>query len=107
MILILAEDNHELREGTSGEVSFRSVDLVDGVDPVDAVLGWIESEPVERIVIPYPIAENLNPFALARRLRKIHGPPVVLAGDMRLDIQFWAERNGCEVARSVEDAIGQ
>lgn len=76
-------------------------------ESIEAVLGWIESEPVEKIVIPYPANEGINPFALARRLRAIHGPPVVLAGELRLDTQFWAERNGCEVARSVEDAIGQ
>ena len=101
MILVLTEDNPDLREAAEGEVSFRSI------DSIDTVLGWVESEPIERIVIPYPATPNINPFSLARRLRKIHGPPVVLAGELRLDTQFWAERNGCEVARSVKDAIGQ
>lgn len=91
MILVLADN----------QVSHRAA------ESIDTVLGWIESEPVERIVIPYPVDEAVNPFSLARHIRAIHGPPVVLAGDIRLDTQFWAERNGCEVARSVEDAIGQ
>ncbi|MFC1655026.1 hypothetical protein ACFL2F_04395 [Myxococcota bacterium] len=101
MILVLAENKHDLRGVAEGEVSFRNAECV------EAVLGWVESEPIERIVVPYPTDPNINPFSLARRLRKIHGPPVVLAGELRLDTQFWAERNGCEVARSVEDAIGQ
>lgn len=91
MILVLADKKVSHRDAES----------------VDAVLEWIESEPVEKIVIPFPASESINPFALARRLKAIHGPPVVLAGELRLDTQFWAERNGCEVARSVEDAIGQ
>ena len=91
MILVLADN----------QVSHRTA------ESVDTVLGWIESEPVEKIIIPYPADEAVNPFSLARRIRAIHGPPVVLAGELRLDTQFWAERNGCEVARSVEDAIGQ
>lgn len=101
MILVLGEDSPKLREVAGSEISFRNA------DSVDAVLGWTESEPVESIVIPYPPTNTLNPFSLARRLRRIHGPPLVLAGDLRLDTQFWAERNGCEVARSVEDAIRQ
>ena len=91
MILVLADN----------QVSHRAA------GSIEAVLGWIESEPVEKIVIPCPADEGINPFSLARRLRAIHGPPVVLAGDLRLDTQFWAERNGCEVARSVEDVIGK
>lgn len=91
MILVLADK----------QVSHRDA------ENVDTVLEWIESEPVEKIVIPYPAIEPVNPFALARRLKAIHGPPVVLAGELRLDTQFWAERNGCEVARSVKDAIGK
>lgn len=91
MILILADN----------QVSHRAA------EGIDAVLAWIESEPVEKIVIPYPADEAVNPFSLARRIKAIHGPPVVLAGELRLDTQFWAERNGCEVARSVEDAIGK
>jgi hypothetical protein len=91
LILVLADNQVSHRDAES----------------IDAVLEWIESEPVEKIVIPFPVDEALNPFSLARRLRAIHGPPVVLAGELRLDTQFWAERNGCEVARSVEDAIGQ
>jgi hypothetical protein len=91
LILVLADN----------QVSHRAA------ESIDDVLEWIESEPVERIVIPYPADEAVNPFALARRLKTIHGPPVVLVGEIRLDTQFWAERNGCEVARSVKDAIGQ
>jgi hypothetical protein len=101
LILVLAEDNPDLREAAASEISFRRA------DSMETVLGWVESEPIERIVVPYPATDNLNPFSLARRLGKIHGPPVVLAGELRLDTQFWAERNGCEVARSVKDAIGQ
>ena len=101
MILVLAENKPDLRGVAEDEVSFRNA------EHVDSVLGWVESESIERLVIPYPATPNINPFSLARRLRKIHGPPVVLAGELRLDTQFWAERNGCEVARSVKDAIGQ
>jgi hypothetical protein len=99
LILILGEENPDLHETAAGEISFRKA------DSIDTVLGWIESEPIERVVVPYPPKNNFNPFSLARRLKRIHGPPMVLAGELRLDTQFWAERNGCEVARSVEDAI--
>ncbi len=101
MILVLGEENPDLRETAESGISFRKA------DSVDTVLGWIESEPIECVVVPYPPKDNLNPFSLARRLKRIHGPPLVLAGELRLDTQFWAERNGCEVARSVEDAIGK
>ena len=101
MILVLTENKPDLRGVTKDEVSFRNAECV------DAVLGWVESEPIERIVVPCSPTPSINPFSLARRLREIHGPPVVLAGELRLDTQFWAERNGCEVARSVKDAIGQ
>lgn len=70
-----------------------------------AILDRIAAEPVDRVVVTWP-AGAVNPFALARTLRRRHGPPVVLAGSLRPDTRFWAERNGCQLSESVEANLG-
>ncbi len=74
---------------------------------VQTVLGWTATESFERIVIPWPCpgCPGFNLFSLARKLRRSGGPPVVLAGELRPDTRFWAERNGCLVADGTRAAL--
>lgn len=71
---------------------------------LDEVLGWIDGDEFERVVIHWP-TPGFNPFALARRLKTAGGPQVILAGQMRPETRFWAERNGCLLATDPADAL--
>jgi len=70
----------------------------------DVVIGWIQEETFERIIVPFP-CQPLNPFSLARRLKWMQGPPLVLTGELRTDTIFWAERNGCSWANGLKNAL--
>lgn len=72
---------------------------------IQDVIDRVEAHPVDRVVLPWPPGE-VNPFALARTLRLRHGPPVTLAGRLRPDTRFWAERNGCQVIDDLETCPG-
>ncbi|MBW2703348.1 MAG: hypothetical protein JRF33_21225 [Deltaproteobacteria bacterium] len=71
---------------------------------VDTVLEALKAQPYERIVVD-GLDAGINPFDLARRLREYDAPPLVLAGELRDDQRFWAERNGCHRANDLDEAL--
>jgi hypothetical protein len=72
------------------------------LETVPEVIETLAREPVSAVVVPCP-GSSINAFALARRLRG--HPPVTLAGPLRQAQLFWAERNGCHCAPSLEAAL--
>ena len=70
----------------------------------DEVLDTLTVQPYERIVVD-GLDAGINPFDLARRLREHDAPPLVLAGELRDDQRFWAERNGCHQAKDLDEAL--
>ena len=71
---------------------------------VDTVLEALKGQPYERIVVD-GLDAGINPFDLARRLREHDAPPLVLAGELRDEQRFWAERNGCHQAKDLDEAL--
>ncbi len=98
---------------TADQAATDRVDVADGdgirrrvPTDLDEVLGWIEAGGFERVVVHWP-TPGFNPFALARRLKAAGGPGVVLAGEMRPETRFWAERNGCQLAADPQGALSE
>jgi hypothetical protein len=71
---------------------------------LEQVLDWLGTGSFSRVVLPWP-SPGFNPFALARRLRLGGRTQVVLVGELANRTRFWAERNGCLVSRSTQDAL--
>lgn len=59
-----------------------------------------------RCVVACLPLDGLNPFALARALGRLNGPPVWLVGALRREQRFWAERSGARVVERLEQATG-
>ena len=105
MILVLSSDDSQgTGTGVSDSLTDNQQIKFRSATSNEAVLDWVSAESFERIIVMVPF-EGINPFALSRSLKRVRGPKLVLAGQMRPFQRFWAERCGCQTAQSLQAAL--